>query len=233
MRQSVLLVRQGIQVVEEKRHGTRRRTRRRGDGYRRRRARFGLLLHGVARLDGKRRKGAQATVVEHLEIAAAQPAHGMTRRIAHHRGDLHLASLGVKSQHRPKCVRAELDLIRTEARGLGERSENGKRETDCRPCRRAALKHSVSIPKRARLRVRAVKWLRMTTMDISYRFSGDLDESQLRALAGLPDVYGIRALRLDEASGAIAIEYDATRLDAARVTALVRGCGIAAEALSA
>lgn len=66
-------------------------------------------------------------------------------------------------------------------------------------------------------------------MDIAYRYRGRLSEEQSRALARLSDVYGIRALRVDEAGGTIAIEYDATRLDAARVAALVRGCGIAAE----
>ncbi|MGH9481023.1 MAG: hypothetical protein ACRD1L_02925 [Terriglobales bacterium] len=66
----------------------------------------------------------------------------------------------------------------------------------------------------------------MTTMDISYRYAGGLDEGQIRALAQLSDVYGIRALRLDEDARAIAIEYDATRLDEARVAALLRGCGI-------
>ncbi|MGH9487325.1 MAG: hypothetical protein ACRD04_07015 [Terriglobales bacterium] len=63
-------------------------------------------------------------------------------------------------------------------------------------------------------------------MDIRFRYAGVLDEAQMRGLWGLSDVYGIRKLRLDESS-AIAIEYDATRMDAARVEALVRGCGIA------
>ena len=68
----------------------------------------------------------------------------------------------------------------------------------------------------------------MTAMDISYRYAGGLDDQQIRALSRLSDVYGIRALRVDEQAKRIAIEYDATRLDAARVAALVRGCGVAA-----
>lgn len=67
----------------------------------------------------------------------------------------------------------------------------------------------------------------MTTMDISFRYAGGLDEAKLRALARLSDVYGIRKLRIAEDERRLAIEYDATRMDAARVEALVRGCGVA------
>ncbi|MGH9394268.1 MAG: hypothetical protein ACRD1E_08880 [Terriglobales bacterium] len=65
-------------------------------------------------------------------------------------------------------------------------------------------------------------------MDIAYRYSQPLAADQLRALAALSDVYGIRALKVDEDARRIGIEYDATRLDAAGVIALVRGCGVAA-----
>ncbi|HVA62402.1 MAG TPA: hypothetical protein VNF74_01660 [Terriglobales bacterium] len=68
----------------------------------------------------------------------------------------------------------------------------------------------------------------MTAMDLSYRYAGGLDDQQIRALSRLSDIYGIRALRVDEQAKVIAIEYDATRLDVARVAALVRDCGVAA-----
>jgi len=67
----------------------------------------------------------------------------------------------------------------------------------------------------------------MTSMDIAFRYSPPLADDQLRALASLSEVYGIRSLRVDEAAGRIGIEYDATRLDAAQVGALVQGCGVA------
>ncbi|MGH9465988.1 MAG: hypothetical protein ACRD1Y_01410 [Terriglobales bacterium] len=67
----------------------------------------------------------------------------------------------------------------------------------------------------------------MTTMDLTLRYADSLDESQLRALARLRDVYGIRQLRIEESARSLAIEYDATRMDAARVEALVRSCGVA------
>ncbi len=67
----------------------------------------------------------------------------------------------------------------------------------------------------------------MTAMDIRFRAQTALSTEQAEALARLSDVYGIRGLRLDEAAGDIAIEYDATRMNSARVAALVRGCGVA------
>lgn len=67
----------------------------------------------------------------------------------------------------------------------------------------------------------------MTTMDANYRYTGTLDPERIRALARLSDVYGIRALRIDEAAHAIAIEYDATRLGEPQVRTLVQGCGVA------
>ena len=43
------------------------------------------------------------------------------------------------------------------------------------------------------------------------------------------DIYGIRSMHVDEAQHLLTIEYDATRMDANRVAAIVRGCGIEAE----
>lgn len=67
----------------------------------------------------------------------------------------------------------------------------------------------------------------MTTMDIAFAYAGSPSDDQLQALARLSDVYGIRKLRIDEAAHTLAIEYDATRMDSARVEALVRSCGLA------
>jgi len=66
----------------------------------------------------------------------------------------------------------------------------------------------------------------MTAMDVTYCFEGSLDARQIQALARLSDVYGIRKLRVDEDASTIAIEYDATRMNEARVAALVRGCAV-------
>ena len=67
----------------------------------------------------------------------------------------------------------------------------------------------------------------MTAMDIRFRALAPLSTEQAESLARLSDVYGIRALRLDEQAGGIAVEYDATRMNAARVAALIRACGVA------
>ena len=66
----------------------------------------------------------------------------------------------------------------------------------------------------------------MTAMDVTYRYTGGLNPDQIRALARLSDVYGIRKLEIDEERRAIAIEYDATRMDEPRVQALVRSCSV-------
>ena len=46
------------------------------------------------------------------------------------------------------------------------------------------------------------------------------------ALAHARDVYGIRQLKFDRAARTLRIEYDATRLNAAAVTKLVREAGL-------
>jgi len=52
------------------------------------------------------------------------------------------------------------------------------------------------------------------------------------ALASTKDVYGIRRLSFDHADRTLRVEYDATRLNAASVTHLVRQTGLEiAEAL--
>ena len=66
----------------------------------------------------------------------------------------------------------------------------------------------------------------MTAMDVTYSFEGPLDERQIQALAGHSDVYGIRKLSIDEDASTLAIEYDATRMNEARVAALVRACTV-------
>ena len=66
----------------------------------------------------------------------------------------------------------------------------------------------------------------MTAMDVTYRYTGGLNPDQIRALARLSDVYGIRKLEVDEERAAIAIEYDATRMDEPRVQGLVRACAV-------
>lgn len=66
----------------------------------------------------------------------------------------------------------------------------------------------------------------MTTVEIVFSYSGQLSEQGALALARARDVYGIRGLKLDRTAGTIRIEYDASRLDLATVSKLVRQAGV-------
>jgi hypothetical protein len=66
----------------------------------------------------------------------------------------------------------------------------------------------------------------MTTVDLLFRYTTPPTESALRALAGTKDVYGIRGLSLDHKTRTLRVEYDATRLNAAAVTKLLRQAGL-------
>jgi hypothetical protein len=69
----------------------------------------------------------------------------------------------------------------------------------------------------------------MTTVEILYRYSTPPTESMAAALASTKDVYGIRRLTFDRGANTLRIEYDATRLNAADVTQLVRQAGLDVE----
>jgi hypothetical protein len=66
----------------------------------------------------------------------------------------------------------------------------------------------------------------MTTVEILYRYTTPPTEPVAQALARARDVYGIRHLSFDRGARTLLVEYDATRLDAAVVTKLVREAGL-------
>jgi hypothetical protein len=66
----------------------------------------------------------------------------------------------------------------------------------------------------------------MTTVEIVFRYVGQPSESEVFALGNLREVYGIRRLSFDRAASTVLVEYDATRLNAATVTQLVRRSGL-------
>jgi len=66
----------------------------------------------------------------------------------------------------------------------------------------------------------------MTTVDIVFRYATPPTEEVAFALAHARDVYGIRQLSFDRVARTLRIEYDATRLNAAAVTKLVREAGL-------
>ncbi len=66
----------------------------------------------------------------------------------------------------------------------------------------------------------------MTTVEILFRYSGQPSEPEIFALANAREVYGIRRLSFDRSASTLRVEYDATRLNAATVTQLVRRSGL-------
>jgi len=66
----------------------------------------------------------------------------------------------------------------------------------------------------------------MTTVEILFRYSGHPSETEAYALANAREVYGIRRVSFDRAASTLLVEYDATRLNAATVTQLVRRSGL-------
>jgi hypothetical protein len=66
----------------------------------------------------------------------------------------------------------------------------------------------------------------MTTVEILYRYTTPPTESVSLALADTRDVYGIRRFSIDTNAKTLRIEFDATRLNSATVTKLVRLTGL-------
>jgi hypothetical protein len=66
----------------------------------------------------------------------------------------------------------------------------------------------------------------MTQVEILYRYAMPPTEAVAHALANTREVYGIRRLRFDREAHTLRVEYDATRLNAATVTKLVREAGL-------
>jgi hypothetical protein len=66
----------------------------------------------------------------------------------------------------------------------------------------------------------------MTQTEILFSYTTPPTESVAFALAGAREVYGVRRLTFDQAARTLRVEYDATRLNAATVTQLVRQAGL-------
>jgi hypothetical protein len=66
----------------------------------------------------------------------------------------------------------------------------------------------------------------MTAVVIHFHYAVPPTEAVTFALANTREVYGIRRLNFDRAARSLCVEYDATRLNAAAVTKLVRQAGL-------
>jgi len=65
----------------------------------------------------------------------------------------------------------------------------------------------------------------MTAIEVVFRYGAQPDENVMSALGQLNDVYGIRRVLLRESDHTIRVEYDATRLNEAKVERLFRSAG--------
>jgi hypothetical protein len=65
----------------------------------------------------------------------------------------------------------------------------------------------------------------MTAVEVLFRYGAQPSESVMSAYGQLSDVYGIRRLQLQESDRTIRVEYDATRLNEAKVEKLLRAAG--------
>ncbi len=66
----------------------------------------------------------------------------------------------------------------------------------------------------------------MTAVDVVFRYGAPPEESDLRALQSVREVYGIRRVQFDETARTVRVEYDATRLSSSDVAALLRDAGL-------
>ena len=65
----------------------------------------------------------------------------------------------------------------------------------------------------------------MTAVDVVFRYGATPGEAEIRAIAPLRDVYGIRRVSLDEKERTVRVEFDASRLKEDTVAALLRRAG--------
>jgi hypothetical protein len=66
----------------------------------------------------------------------------------------------------------------------------------------------------------------MTQLEVRFRYGTAPGESELRAIGTLRDVYGIRRITFEEKDSIVRVEFDASRLKAPAVAALLRRAGI-------
>lgn len=66
----------------------------------------------------------------------------------------------------------------------------------------------------------------MTQMEVVYRYAGPVGESEMRALDGMREVYGVRRIALNEKEKIVRVEFDASRLKEPVVAGLLRRAGV-------
>jgi len=66
----------------------------------------------------------------------------------------------------------------------------------------------------------------MTYLDVVFNYGAIPGESELRAIDGVREVYGIRSVQFDAKRRTVRVEFDASRLKQEAVAKLLRQAGI-------
>ena len=66
----------------------------------------------------------------------------------------------------------------------------------------------------------------MTYLDVAYRYGGTPGEREMRAIDGVREVYGVRAIGFNEKERTVRVEFDASRLKEDAIAKLLRQAGI-------
>ena len=67
----------------------------------------------------------------------------------------------------------------------------------------------------------------MTTVEITFRYQGEVRPESLSRIRDEHSNFGVRKVQMDAGRKSITVEYDATRLDSSGVAAVLRRVGIA------
>jgi len=66
----------------------------------------------------------------------------------------------------------------------------------------------------------------MTQLEVAYRYGRAPGESELRAIDGMREVYGVRKITFNEGDRIVRVEFDASRLKEPAIAGLLRRAGI-------
>lgn len=66
----------------------------------------------------------------------------------------------------------------------------------------------------------------MTYLDVAYRYGATPGEREMRAIDGVREVYGVRAIGFNEKERTVRVEFDASRLKEDAIVKLLRQAGI-------
>lgn len=66
----------------------------------------------------------------------------------------------------------------------------------------------------------------MTYLDVVFRYGAVPGETELQAIDGMREVYGVRGVQFNELERTVRVGYDASRLKADAVAKLLRQAGV-------